>query len=79
MSGQPPSAAGAPAPRNTSNGAANVGMAMPPQQRPTESQVGTGGVGGQNGNPSPQNLNSIVSDASFLPTSQTSALVSFLR
>lgn len=68
MSGQPPGGAGVPAPRNTSNGAANVNMAMPPQQRPNDGQVGVGGVGGQNGNPSPQNLNSIVSDMPFLPT-----------
>ena len=64
MSGQPPSAAGAPAPRNPSNGAANVGMVMPPQPRTNDGQIGASAVGGQNGNPSQQNLNSIVSDGS---------------
>lgn len=75
MSGQPPGAAGVPPPRNTSNGASNVAMAMPPQQRPNDGQVGVGGVGGQNGNIPPQNLNSIVSDNIFSSKLQLFALV----
>lgn len=60
MSGPPPSNAGNPAARTTSNGAVNGIMAMP-QSRPGEGALGGNAAGNsQNGALSQQNLNQIV-------------------
>ena len=62
MSSQQPGNTGiSSAPRPTTNGNTNGGMAMamPPQQRTAEGQIGGNGTG-QNGGMSQQNLNGIV-------------------
>lgn len=66
MSGQQSGSAGISAPRPTTNGNTNGGMvmAMPPQQRTNEGQIGGNGTG-QNGGMSQQNLNGIVREIIF--------------
>ena len=67
MSGPQPGSAGISAPRPTTNGSTNGGMAMamPPQQRSSDGQIGGSGAG-QNGGMSQQNLNGIVRKTIFL-------------
>lgn len=60
MAGQPPNSAGAPANRPTTNGNTTNGtIAVPPQQRSNEPQIG-GNASAQGGGMSQSNLNSIV-------------------
>ena len=61
MSAQTSGGAGAPAPRTATNGTMNGSIAMPPQSRPNDGQLGGNAAGGgSSGAMSQQNLNSIV-------------------
>jgi hypothetical protein len=71
MSGQQPGSSSISVSRPTTNGNTNggMGMAMPPQQRPNDGQIGGNGPG-QNGGMSQQNLNGIVRQTVFISISQ---------